>query len=247
MDCLNKSPLPDPVLSGPYSGSSDLSEQTYISDGSEEPLTYHCMTVQIVDTPFPAYHNQSDIPNLSPDPIILLSEYGIKPLPPSDTEESFGTNTPDRSKSVSDQYTFENQTSSDNQTIQTKKIVEAPSSIMKRQSDPTSLEKRRKRQREQKRERYQNDPEFAERQRQRMRELIKSPGYLMRQQERLRERRKNPAYAERQDKLRRERQKERYQNDPAYAERERKRSREQRMQRRKNLDYQGIRYPGSST
>ncbi|MBO9481026.1 hypothetical protein [Salinisphaera sp. G21_0] len=271
------------------------------------------MSVQIVDTPFPAYHNQSDIPNLSPNPISLLSEYGIKPLAPSDTEESLGTDTPDRSKPVSDKYTFENssnksikytlpstpdipfnqqiflptcqpetsdatqayylnpvclltnppddvsepqisppvtlitplnlnQTSSDN--IQTKKIVDAPPSIMKRQSDPTSLEKKRRHQREQKRERYQNDPEFAERQRQRMRERIKSPGYLMRQQERLRERRKNPAYAERQNKLRRERQKERYQNDPAFAEREKKRSREQRMQRRKN---QGIRYPGSSS
>ncbi|WBA80109.1 hypothetical protein [Endozoicomonas sp. GU-1] len=260
------------------------------------------MSVQIVDTPFPAYHNQSDIPNLSPDPIILLSEYGIKPLAPSDTEESFGTDTPDRSKPVSDQYTLANsgdksikytlpstpdipftqqiflpmcqpetseatqayhlnpvyllinppddvsepqmsppatvitplnlnQTSSDN--IQAKKMVDAPPSIMKRQSDPTSLEKKRKRQREQKRERYQNDPEFAERQRQRMRERIKSPGYLMRQQERLRERRKNPAYAKRQNKLRSERQKARYQNDPAFAEREKKRSREQRIQRRK--------------
>ena len=77
---------------------------------------------------------------------------------------------------------------------------------------------RLERKRERRRERYQNDPAYAERERDRQRELRKDLAYAKRERERERERkrelRKDPAYTQHE----RERKRERYQNDPAYAE-----------------------------
>ncbi|MBO9483699.1 hypothetical protein [Salinisphaera sp. G21_0] len=80
---------------------------------------------------------------------------------------------------------------------------------------------RLERQRERQRERYQNDPAFAERQRERVRKRRKDPAYADRQRERYQN---DPVYAERK----RERKRERYKNDPAFAERQRERGRERR-------------------
>lgn len=87
-------------------------------------------------------------------------------------------------------------------------------------------ERKRERNRDYQRERYQNDPVYAERERERkrdyqrdyQRERYKNPDYLKRQRDYQRERRKNPDYLEHQRKCLRESQRERYQNDPSYAE-----------------------------
>ena len=69
------------------------------------------------------------------------------------------------------------------------------------------------------RQRYRNDPVYAERERERLSRHHKNPAYLERRRERRRERqrerRKDPDYTERE----RKHQRERYRNDPAFAER----------------------------
>lgn len=79
----------------------------------------------------------------------------------------------------------------------------------------------------QKKWRYQNDPDFAERQKARQRERYRNdPDFADRQRKYLRERqralRKDPAYNKRQNELK----KERYRNDPDFTERERVRKRQ---------------------
>ena len=112
----------------------------------------------------------------------------------------------------------------------------------------SQAKRKRKPQVDRRKERYRNDPDFAERerkrQRERQRELRKNPAYVKlererhrknraagerqreQQKERQREYRKNPAYIERE--------KERYQNDPDFAERQRKRQKERQREYRKN-------------
>ncbi|MBO9482410.1 hypothetical protein [Salinisphaera sp. G21_0] len=147
-------------------------------------------------------------------------------------------------------------TTSDNQT--TEKVTVGNSSRVVEQKgfckNPLNATERQK---QRQRERYQNDPDYAERikkiHRERQRELRKDPVYLERQnkiqkdrqrklhrerskdpayaerlRQRHRERRKDPAYVEHLRKRQRERQRERYQNDPDYAERQRERQRELR-------------------
>ena len=84
---------------------------------------------------------------------------------------------------------------------------------------------------ERRRERYQTDPAYAERQRERQRERYQTDlAYAERKRERQRERyQTDPAYAERQRERKREHQRERYQTDPAYAERERERKKQYRQ------------------
>ena len=90
-------------------------------------------------------------------------------------------------------------------------------------ADKSSQAKRR---RDIRRQRYRNDPVYAERERERLRKRREDPGYVEREKVRLRERyRNNPTYAD-QQKMR---QRERYQTDPAYAERKRKLQRERRL------------------
>ena len=119
-------------------------------------------------------------------------------------------------------------------------------------ADKTPQTKRKSKNRNDlRRERYQNDPTFAERertrQRERQRERRRNSAYLARESERYRN---DPAFKERQRERQRERQKElrknpaylkrlreRYQNDPAFAERERKRQRERQRELRKNPAY----------
>ena len=96
-------------------------------------------------------------------------------------------------------------------------------------ADKSSQAKRnRKSQVDRRRERYRNDPDFAERerkrQRERQRERRKNPAYLKRERERYRN---DPAYAARQ----RERQKE-YRKNPALAERRRELAKKARLRRK---------------
>ena len=74
----------------------------------------------------------------------------------------------------------------------------------------SQAERRKKRKNERKKERYQNDPVFAERERERQRKRYRN----------------DPAFAERCRHYQKKYQKQRYQNDPAFAERQRSRLRE---------------------
>ena len=93
-------------------------------------------------------------------------------------------------------------------------------------SSQVELECKRKK----RRERYQNDPDFAEHERKRMKESMKerrkNPAFAEhlreRQRKTQRQRQKNPTYAKRT----KERRKERYQNDFDFAQRERERRKE---------------------
>ena len=83
-----------------------------------------------------------------------------------------------------------------------------------------------KRRRDRRRQRYQNDPVYAERARECLRRFRKNPACAerirKRRRERERERRKDPEYIERE----RERQRRRYRNNPNFAERQKARQRE---------------------
>ncbi|WP_257286211.1 hypothetical protein [Endozoicomonas sp. SESOKO1] len=107
--------------------------------------------------------------------------------------------------------------------------------------DSTYAERQRQHRKERNRERYRNDPAFAESIRERNRKRYQNdPAFAERQRCRIRERqsklRKDPAYLEHQRKLERARQQNnpdyakrnrgRYQNDPAYAERLKKYNKE---------------------
>ena len=79
-----------------------------------------------------------------------------------------------------------------------------------------------KRKRDRRRQRYQNDPVYAERERERLRRYRLNTAGLERRKERYHN---DPTYAQRQ----RTRQNERYRADPAYAERKRKLERVRRL------------------
>ena len=90
-------------------------------------------------------------------------------------------------------------------------------------NDPVYAQRSRQRQRD----RYRNDPVYAQRRRDRQKERLRKrcqndPAYAERERARQRERRKNPAYAERLRVC----QRERYHNNPAFAERQKMRKRE---------------------
>lgn len=109
--------------------------------------------------------------------------------------------------------------------------------------DPAEAERQKELKRARQRERYRNDPDFAQRKRERQREYYhnnpnyaqrqrarkKSPAYLALERERYRKRCKDPAYAEKQRERFRNYQRERYQNDPDYAEYRRKIQRKRYM------------------
>ncbi len=95
------------------------------------------------------------------------------------------------------------------------------------------------------RERYKNDPSYAEHLRKKGRERYRNnPDYAERQKTQSRERyQNNPAYAERQRKRQRDRKRERYHNDPVYAEHRRELKRKLRrnpvyaeLERKKNRE-----------
>ncbi|WBA82024.1 hypothetical protein [Endozoicomonas sp. GU-1] len=95
------------------------------------------------------------------------------------------------------------------------------------------------------RERYKNDPAYAEHLRKKGRERYRNnPDYAERQKTQSRERYQNdPAYAERQRKRQRDRKRERYRNDPVYAEHRRELKRKLRrnpvyaeLERKKNRE-----------
>ncbi|MBO9496302.1 hypothetical protein J7438_19795 [Thalassotalea sp. G20_0] len=132
-----------------------------------------------------------------------------------------------------------NQTTSDNQTAQTTEIVDYHSSKIerKRKRQRESMRKLRKdpayvqRERERQRERYQNDPDFAERERARKRKRQREryhndPDFAQRARKRLHKLRSDPAYVERERARNRERQRQRYRNDPVYAQRQRERQKQ---------------------
>ncbi|MBO9494371.1 hypothetical protein J7438_09780 [Thalassotalea sp. G20_0] len=98
-------------------------------------------------------------------------------------------------------------------------------------NDPSYAEQIRKKSRE----RYRNDPAYAERQRKRQRDRKREryhndPVYAEHKRELKRKLRRNPVYAE----LERKKNRERYQNNPVYRERLRERQRESRMLRYHN-------------
>ncbi|WP_257283331.1 hypothetical protein [Endozoicomonas sp. SESOKO1] len=102
---------------------------------------------------------------------------------------------------------------------QSKRTVDPAREHLKELRREQQREQRKNLQREQKkklqkRERYRNDPDFAERQRERTRQQRKNPDFLERQRKRYQN---DPDFAEHE----RERQRKRYQNDPAFAERRR--------------------------
>ncbi|WP_257286187.1 hypothetical protein [Endozoicomonas sp. SESOKO1] len=98
-------------------------------------------------------------------------------------------------------------------------------------TDPDYAEQKKERQKMRRRqlqkERYQNDPVYAERERERKRELRKDPAYAERERAKNRKYyQNNPTYAERQKERSRERQKElRKHKGPVYLEHEKQRKR----------------------
>ncbi|MBO9481586.1 hypothetical protein [Salinisphaera sp. G21_0] len=96
---LFESAFPDPCFSPSY-----LLGRIGKSGSGKCHLTYQGMPVQSLKTPFPIYHNQSDIPKNNNNSCNSLNKYGIKPITPDDTEDFIRTDDPDIPESVLNQY-----------------------------------------------------------------------------------------------------------------------------------------------
>ncbi len=113
MDSFSSPTQCDHTFTDLYSGSLDLIEQTLQFDTSLQTSIYQGMSVQMLDTSFPGYHNQSDITKNNPESFNSLNKYDIESLTLSETAGFFETDIPDIPLSVSE-YILEN---SDNESV----------------------------------------------------------------------------------------------------------------------------------
>ncbi|MGI2025699.1 hypothetical protein [Endozoicomonas acroporae] len=67
-------------------------------------MTYQGMPVQALKTPFPIYHNQSDMPKNNNNSCNSLNRYGIETITPEDTAVFIGTDDLEIPESVLNQY-----------------------------------------------------------------------------------------------------------------------------------------------
>ena len=216
-------------------------------ENAQQP-TYHGMTVQALNDPFHVLHNQSGIDNHDSDPCNLLDRYNISLLIHANQE----TDIPDLPQSLLDEFIpyhsgtepFDNTLSSipdpcftqqddwitdlpaippdpqnQNQIPQAEEIVVGKTAASENQK-----------------KRYQNNPDFAERQKARMRNRYQNdPDYAERQKARQRKRYQNDRDFSERHKMQ---QRERYKNDPDYSKRINERRRERKRKNPAYLDIQ---------
>ncbi|WP_422491322.1 hypothetical protein [Endozoicomonas sp. ALE010] len=235
--------FPDPCFSP-----SDLLGRIGKSGSGKGHLTYQCMPVQALKTPFPIYHNQSNMPKNNNNSCNSLNKHGIKPITPDDKANFIRTDDPDIPESVLNQYLPRSSSyKPEDETLslipnipflQVLCLAESEPGIGEpttashwnpddqitnlsvASSKPQSLNKKTSDNHTKQSEDIVNsNASIARCQRKHRRD----PAYLQRKRERQRELRKNPAYAERERERIRQRRK-----DPAFAERDRERSRQRR-------------------
>ncbi|WP_145999837.1 hypothetical protein [Endozoicomonas acroporae] len=99
-----KLPSFDVAFSDLSSGTLDIVNQYCKTDASERSQEYQGMSGQVLNSPFPVYNRQSDIPQNETGVLKSLDEYDIVSLADFNIEDSFGTYVPEIPKSALDKY-----------------------------------------------------------------------------------------------------------------------------------------------